>query len=186
MALLAEALVDEWLNRRGFFTVRGVRHGVEEIDLLGVRPNGGGHDAWHVEVQASFRPLGYLSPMPKDLAAELGVNRRSAKKRSDDLVKRCAQKWVESKFFSASKKAARERAWPGLSWRPIFVHAEMRYPLELEVIGSCSVELIPLHRILSELRHELAEGVRGGAGTDLAEIIEYFDRHSGSARSEET
>jgi hypothetical protein len=40
MAALAESLVDEWLNRQGFFSVRGVKHGVDEIDLLGIRPNG--------------------------------------------------------------------------------------------------------------------------------------------------
>ena len=181
MALLAEALVDEWLNRKGFFTVRGIKHGVEEIDLLGVRPNGNGHEAWHVEVQASFRPMGYLSPMPSELAAELGVNRRSAKKRTNELVIQCAKKWVENKFTSASKKAVREKAWPGQSWRLIFVHAEIRYPLELETIGASSIELVPLHQVLSELKHDLAEGVRGGAGTDLAEIIEYFDRYSGKA-----
>ncbi|SDJ83953.1 hypothetical protein SAMN05428973_106364 [Duganella sp. OV510] len=32
MALLAESLVDEWLNRKGFFIVRGLKHGVGEID----------------------------------------------------------------------------------------------------------------------------------------------------------
>jgi hypothetical protein len=37
VALLAESLVEEWLNRMGFFTVRGIRRGVGEIDLLGVR-----------------------------------------------------------------------------------------------------------------------------------------------------
>lgn len=178
MALLAEALVDEWLNRKGFFTVRGIKHGVDEIDLLGVRPNENGHDAWHVEVQASFRPMGYLSPMPSQLAAELGINRRSAKKRSDELVQMCAQKWAENKFTSESKRAVRDKAWPGLKWRLVFVHAEIRHPLELETIGACSIELIPLHQVLSELKHDLAEGVRGGAGTDLAEIIEYFDRYS--------
>ncbi len=35
MALLAEPLVDEWLNRKGFFTLRGIKHRVREIDLLG-------------------------------------------------------------------------------------------------------------------------------------------------------
>ena len=40
MAALAESLVDEWLNRQGFFTVRGLKHGVDEIDLLGVRQSG--------------------------------------------------------------------------------------------------------------------------------------------------
>lgn len=34
MALLGESLVEEWLNREGFFTIRGVKHGVGEMDLL--------------------------------------------------------------------------------------------------------------------------------------------------------
>ena len=178
MALLAEALVDEWLNRKGFFTVRGIKHGVEEIDLLGVRYSEGGLEACHVEVQASFRPMGYLSPMPSDLAGELGINQRSAKKRDDDLVKKCAQKWVEKKFTSESKRAVREKAWQGLSWRMIFVHAEMKYPLELETVKSCGIETIELVKVLSELRHDLAKGVRGSAGTDIAEIIEYFNQRS--------
>jgi hypothetical protein len=35
MALLAESLVEEWLNRSGFFTMRGIKCGVNELDLLG-------------------------------------------------------------------------------------------------------------------------------------------------------
>jgi hypothetical protein len=42
MALLAEELVEEWLNRAGYFTIRGVKLGVHEIDLLAVRPVTGG------------------------------------------------------------------------------------------------------------------------------------------------
>lgn len=37
MALLAEEIVEEWLNRLGFFRIRGVKIGVHEIDLLAVR-----------------------------------------------------------------------------------------------------------------------------------------------------
>ena len=48
MAFLAETLVDEWLNRQGYFTVRGLKDGVSEIDLLGVRPGPKGLEACHV------------------------------------------------------------------------------------------------------------------------------------------
>ena len=34
MALLAEELVEEWLNRHGYFTIRGVKLGVHEMDLF--------------------------------------------------------------------------------------------------------------------------------------------------------
>jgi len=37
MALLAESLVEEWLNRNRFFTIRGIKHGLAEIDLLAIR-----------------------------------------------------------------------------------------------------------------------------------------------------
>ena len=33
MALLAEEIVEEWLNRQGYFTIRGVKVGVHEMDL---------------------------------------------------------------------------------------------------------------------------------------------------------
>jgi len=38
MALLAEEVVEEWLNRKGYFTIRGVKVGVDEIDILAIRP----------------------------------------------------------------------------------------------------------------------------------------------------
>jgi hypothetical protein len=41
MALLAESLVEEWLNRKGFFTIRGIKHGVAEMDLFAIRHEAG-------------------------------------------------------------------------------------------------------------------------------------------------
>jgi Holliday junction resolvase-like predicted endonuclease len=52
MALLAESLVEEWLNRDGYFTIRGLKHGVGEMDLLAIRPEPEGKIVgMHVEVQ---------------------------------------------------------------------------------------------------------------------------------------
>ena len=53
MALLGEQLVNEWLNRIGFFTLRGIKMGVHEIDLLGIRMREGVLEGWHVEAQIS-------------------------------------------------------------------------------------------------------------------------------------
>lgn len=181
MALLAESLVDEWLNRQGFFTIRGLKHGVGEIDLLGVRPRDSTLEAWHVEVQASFRPVSYVTPVPKDALEGFARSRRSAKERPPDLVKRAAAVWVEEKFKAKAKRDVREAAWPGLEWKFKFVHAEVRWPAEVEAIARNGVEVIPLHRVLKELGQSGASGIRGGAGTDLSEIIEYFYQHSDAA-----
>ncbi len=65
MALLAEELVEEWLNRAGFFTIRGVKIGVHEMDLLAIRPTQDGLECRHVEVQASVNPPIYLFRLTK-------------------------------------------------------------------------------------------------------------------------
>jgi hypothetical protein len=55
MSLLGEEVVEEWLNRNGYFTIRGIKIGVDEIDILAIRPlPGGKHECRHVEVQVSI------------------------------------------------------------------------------------------------------------------------------------
>jgi hypothetical protein len=178
MSLLAESLVDEWLNRRGFFTVRGMKHGVGEIDLLGVRPNVSSLEAWHVEVTASFRPISYIASLPDDALEGFAKSKTSMKERPPKLVEKAAEAWVEKKFTCKSKRHARENAWPGMKWKYVLVHEALRWPAEVEAIARKGVEVIPLYRVLSELGRSDASGLRGSAGTDLSEIIEYFYKHS--------
>jgi Holliday junction resolvase-like predicted endonuclease len=48
MALVAETLVEEWLNRMGYFTIRGAKTGQGKIDLLAASFHE--PEALHVEV----------------------------------------------------------------------------------------------------------------------------------------
>ena len=180
MAFLAETLVDEWLNRQGYFTVRGLKDGVSEIDLLGVRPGVNGLEACHVEVQASFRPVGYISPISKDQVAGFAKSRTSAKARPTAMLERDVNAWVQKKFTSKAKIAARARAWPGVSWQYVFVHAVVREPKELSLIAAHGVRVVPFHDVLRELKH-VSSSQRGGAGTDISEIVEYFFHHGADA-----
>src|SRR6266496_383246 len=102
MALLAESLVEEWLNRDGFFTIRGVKHGVGEMDLLAVRPQSDGSViGWHVEVQISFRPIGYIAKLTRDILGESKRSPSSVVKRTSEQVESCARQWVQAKFRAA-------------------------------------------------------------------------------------
>jgi hypothetical protein len=38
MSLLGEEVVEEWLNCNGYFTIRGIKVGVDEIDILAIKP----------------------------------------------------------------------------------------------------------------------------------------------------
>src|SRR3954462_5142122 len=98
MALLAEELVEEWLNRMGYFTIRGLKLGVHEIDLLAVRPGESGLECRHLEVQASVRPVSYVTRVPKEIQKATGRAAGSAKTRTDDELRQGIKEWVHKKF----------------------------------------------------------------------------------------
>ncbi|SRR5258708_34951948 len=178
MALLAESLVEEWLNRSGFFTIRGIKHGVGELDLLGIRrePNGS-LTGWHVEVQASFRPIGYIAKLTSDLVVKGGKkrSRTSAVARSVEEVELCARDWVRAKFGADDKMRVREKLWSGVVWSYHLVHAAVREPQELAAFESEGVKCHPFHDVLSELLQRVQGSFSGSAGGDLAEIVGYYN-----------
>jgi hypothetical protein len=166
MALLAESVVEEWLNRRRFFTIRGVKHGVGEMDILAVRRETNGKiAAWHVEVQVSFRPVGYICPP------------RSAKQRTSQEIAQCAGAWVEKKFLVEKKVKEREQFWQGLEWKFLFVHGVVRDNGELEAIKSNNVRLMPFINILDDL-HTADQKCSAFAAGDLVEILRYYQENA--------
>lgn len=182
MALLAEALVEEWLNRRRFFTIRGVRQGVDEIDLLAVQYREAQQpEAWHVESQVSFRPIGYITPLARELARELGKKSTSVVRRTDQQLEQCAAAWVRKKFHAKRKVDTRESLWPGAEWQFVVVHGTVKYPAELEVIAAQGVTLLPLSTILQELCTVGSSLFTGTAGGDLAELIAFYAGQEGGA-----
>lgn len=132
MALLAEELVEEWLNRQGYFTIRGIKLGVHEIDLLAIRPNGNQLERRHIEVQASVRPIGYVSRLPKEVQKRTGKRGTSVKKRTPEELAAGVREWIEKKYELPRKVTMRQRLAPGEWSRELVVH-RLRYPEELEV-----------------------------------------------------
>jgi hypothetical protein len=166
MSLLAESLVEEWLNRKGFFTIRGIRHGAGEMDLLGIRHEPSGSiTGWHVEVQASFRPIGYITK-----SEELGY----VKRRTQEQVEVCVRGWVGKKFRAKEKVQVRERLWPDINWEFHLVHAVSKHPEELVVFQHQGVKCHPFSKLLDELTCPAERTYSGSAGGDLAEIVGYY------------
>jgi hypothetical protein len=174
MALLAETLVEEWLNRNGYFTIRGVKHGQGEMDLLAVRPQSDGVVGWHVEVTVSFRPIGYIAREP---AGNSSRRRSHVRKRTPEQIRAYAHDWVEAKFRSSDKVQLRSELWPGLTWSFHLVHGVIRYPLELEAFESEEITCHSFNQLLSDLSQRGDRSFSGSAGGDLAEIISYYRSH---------
>ena len=179
MALLAETLVEEWLNRQGFLTVRGVRDGVNEMDVLAVRLGASGgsvQEAWHVEVQSSFRPMNYLTSLPKPLQQETGKGAGSAFQRTPEMIEECVKAWIEKKYRKDKMVKHRDFFCPRAEWKPVLVHAVVKHEKELEEFRRQGVEIIPLQRILEELCPPKRPDFTASSGTDIADLIDYYGR----------
>jgi hypothetical protein len=169
MALLAEEIVEEWLNRQGYFTIRGVKVGVHEMDLLAVRFNAGTIDCRQIEVQASVRPVSYLTRVPKAVQRETGRAAGSAKLREEQELRQGVREWVQKKYDHPEKKRVRERLAPGPWSRELIVH-RVKYDVELTMIADAGVTVRHLADVLADL-----EGgdtlLQGAAGAHLAELV---------------
>jgi hypothetical protein len=169
MALLAEELVEEWLNRAGYFTIRGVKLGVHEIDLLAVRPVAGGLECRHLEVQASVRPVSYVTRVPIDVQKATGRAAASAKFRTDEELRQGIKEWVHKKFEHPAKTALRSRLAPGPWSRELVLH-QVKFEREVELVREAG---ITVHR-LADLLNQLNSGklfLEGAAGAHLVDLV---------------
>ncbi len=169
MALIGEAVVEEWLNRQGFFTIRGIKLGVHEIDILALRPNENStHQCRHIEVQISTNPISYISEVPKR-AQQAGTKAKSAKKRSLSDLKEGVQEWIAKKFDHPEKLSLKQKLAPGSWSRELVVHT-VRYPEELTMLSESGVEVVTLSKVLKELREEKGP-ISGASGKELLELM---------------
>ena len=169
MSLLAEVVVEEWLNRRGYFTIRGVKLGNDEIDILAIRPLSNGNiERRHIEVSASTNPISYFSPLPKSVRKATG-RALSAKKRSSEILAEAVLDWVDKKYRKPNKLQLLNSLGDG-EWSKEFVIHKVKYPEEIELIRSYGIKILQLSDIIKELRSGKTP-IKAAAGADLLELM---------------
>jgi hypothetical protein len=158
LALFAEALVEEWLNRRGYFSIRGVKIGSSEIDLLAVSP--GEPKGLHVEVSVAIRPMAYYCTS-------------SPKRLSSQEVESCTERWVFKKYRNEKVVQQRETLWPGREWSFMFVHGNVKHKEELGFISGQGVELVEMREVLTELRKR-TPFTTSSESSAVAELVDFY------------
>jgi hypothetical protein len=171
MSLLAEEVVEEWLNRDGFFTIHGAKVGVYEIDILAIRPlAGGGHQCRHVEVQASINPISYITKVPAAVRKQTGIAPHNAKKRELPLLRKGVQEWVGAKFDLPEKVDLRTHLCPE-AWTKELVVGNVKYEVELSLLKEAGVTIHRLKDILEDMVGKRGI-VRSAAGADLYDLMQ--------------
>jgi len=168
MALLAEELVEEWLNRQGYFTIRGIRLGVDEIDLLAVQiRNGSEIECRHIEVQASMRPMSYISNVPKS-AQKLGRAANSARRPEDELDLG-VEEWITKKFKKERKVRLRTQLVP-TEWSSELVINNVKSEQEVDLIKQHGVKVLRLAEIANELSQKDFL-IKSASGSDFVDLV---------------
>jgi hypothetical protein len=169
MSLLAEVVVEEWLNRRGYFTIRGVKLGNDEIDILAIRPLSNGNiERRHIEVSVSTNPISYFSPLPTSVRKATG-RAVSAKKRSPEILAEAVLDWVNKKYRKPNKVQLLHALGEG-DWSQEFVIHKVKYPEEIALIRSYGITILHLADIVKELRTGKTL-IKAAAGADLLELM---------------
>jgi hypothetical protein len=171
MALLGEEVVEEWLNRKGYFTIRGIKLGVHEMDILAFRPHeNGNHECRHVEVQISTNPIAYISKVPKQLQKTRGIAPDNAKTRQPEELAVGVEEWIRKKFDHPKKIALRNRLWRGKWTRELVINA-VRHPEELEVFKSAGITVLHFEQIVGEML-AMETIISSAAGSDLLTLMQ--------------
>jgi len=170
MALLGEEVVEEWLNRQGYFTIRGIKLGVHEMDILAFRPRDSGvHECRHIEVQISTNPIAYISKVPKKLQKERGIGADNAKTRPLKELVQGVREWVEKKFNHPKKVQLREKLWAGKWTRELVVNV-VRHPEELDVFKRQGIQILHFENIVREMT-TMNSIISSAAGCDLLTLM---------------
>jgi hypothetical protein len=169
MALLAEELVEEWLNRQGYFTIRGIKTGVHEIDILAVRPSQEGIQCRQLEVQASMRPVSYITRVPAAVQATTGRAATSSKVRKDEELRVGITEWIAKKYDHKDKVQIRARLASGPWTRELVVH-EVKHARELELITEAGITIHRLTKIVRDLKGNQLM-LQGAVGAHLSDLV---------------
>ena len=160
MAILDEEIVEQWLNQQGFFTMRGIKIGNGEIDLLAMKFIDSVLTCWHVEVQISYRPMGYI-----------GGN-SNAKKRNQLEIEMGVKQWIEKKFTSDQKCNKRNSIVPNANWKYILVCAELKDNSELDYMKKYGIEVHIYKDVLNDIIKNQSHKT-SSISNNIIEIINY-------------
>lgn len=174
--------MEEWLNRQGYFTIRGIKIGVHEIDLIAIKSEPSGLKCRHVEVQVSVNPVSYISKLTKADQKTLGRAATSSAHREFDVLSRGAAAWVEKKFLRPDKRRMLQQLAPGPWSKELVIH-KARHQEEIQLFEELGVQVHGLEEILLEMQEASGPIMRasGGDFLDLVFLGKGFEYSPGEA-----
>ncbi len=132
-------IIGEWLCLKGYFIIKGLKIGLNEIDVLAIKPKDGKIDeAAHYEISISTSPVGYLGA-------------RSAKRQSDEQVRKSVARFIAKKYTNEKTVKLIERL-VGKGYTRNFVTGNRKHEMEIIALEEAGINVISVTKILGEIR----------------------------------
>ena len=163
--MLGEEVVQEWLNRDGYFTIRGIKIGNNEIDILAVKLAGGVCECRHIEITLSTNAIGYIST-------------GNAKKLTDAALKQAVDAWIGKKFNERAM-TLKKCLCPG-NWTKELVVGNIKHEDEIQALEKAGIQIHRLTTVLADMETPPERAVvKTAAGADLFNLMMFARKMPG-------
>ena len=153
------------------FHHRGIKVGVDELDILAIRPLADGRcECRHVEVQASINPISYITKVPVAIRKEKGIAPHNAKKRDINQLRQGVREWIDAKFEQPRKVELKNTLCAG-SWSRELVVGKVKYEDELDLLREGGVTVHRIKDLLSQMLDN-RRPVKAASGADLFDLMQ--------------
>ncbi len=163
---IIEDIVSDWLNSKGYFVIKNLKVGVNEVDILAVKLNNRQNvdNAIHVEVQCSSNPIGYIG------------GSSSAKKRNVLEIESGVKNYIDKKFNSEKiRNVVRELV--GNKYEKIFVHGKLKEEAEtIKAFEKNGIKVVRVQQIFKEIKINEG-GYKTGEGNRYHQLLHLNDQN---------
>jgi hypothetical protein len=124
VALLAEEIVEEWLNREGYFAMRRIKLGVQEMGLLDryvQRPED--LECPTLKCERRFGPSAMSPAYPKLSSRQRAARPAAPKHARSEELRHGIIEWITKKYDHPKKQRVRNQLAPRPWSRELVIHA---------------------------------------------------------------
>jgi Holliday junction resolvase-like predicted endonuclease len=162
---IIENIVANWFNSKGYFLIKNLKVGVNEIDILAIRLNSDQkiNDAVHIEVQCSSNPIGYIGGTP------------SAKKRDASEVELGVAAYIEKKFNN-KKITDVIKNLVGNKYRKMFICGKLKEEDTVKYFEKNGIMVKRVWEIFKEIKNNAGE-YKTGEGNRYHQLLHLNDQN---------
>ena len=164
---IIENIVADCFYSRGYFLIKNLKAGLNEIDILAIKLNNEQKvdDAVHIEVHCSSKPIGYIG------------GSSSAKKRSASKIESGVEDYIDKKFNNEKvKNVIKKLIGNKYKYKKMFICGKLKEEDTTKYFDKNGIEVMRVWQIFKEIKANEGE-FRTGEGNRYHQLLYLNDQN---------